>query len=98
MASLFPRLALPCLSVGVFLLGSACNSAPWPLEGRSFQGPTLDASTADAWGSYVRPDEADAAWRQIPWRTTFSDGLRDAAAETKPLLLWGMNGHPLGAT
>jgi hypothetical protein len=38
------------------------------------------------------------AWQQIPWATTFKDGIVAADAAGKPLLLWTMNGHPLGCT
>ena len=58
----------------------------------------LEVHGSEAWAAYLRPAPGEAAWREIPWRTSFRDGLRDAADEGKPLLLWGMNGHPLGAT
>lgn len=51
-----------------------------------------------AWRTHLAPQANEDRWRQIPWRQTMGDGLRDAAREGKPLLLWLMNGHPLGCT
>lgn len=58
------------------------------------------AATADlgAWRSHIRPDQGDLAFEIIPWLTTLADGIRAADQEQKPLLLWVMNGHPLGCT
>ena len=47
---------------------------------------------------YVVPSDDELQWRSIPWRPTLLDGLRDGAEERKPVLLWAMNGHPLGTT
>ena len=46
----------------------------------------------------IKPTKEELAWAQIPWRSTFYDGLIDSDREQKPLLLWVMNGHPLGCT
>ena len=40
----------------------------------------------------------DRRFDSLDWSTTFVDGLRRAEAEDQPLLLWAMNGHPLGCT
>jgi hypothetical protein len=34
----------------------------------------------------------------VPWLASFAEGVRAADAARKPLLLWIMNGHPLGCT
>jgi hypothetical protein len=41
-----------------------------------------------------RPDEL--RWREIPWETDLWEARRRAAGEGKPLLMWAMNGNPLG--
>ena len=56
-----------------------------------------DQSYAD-WRKHILPDTGELAWQQIPWATTFKDGIVAADAASKPLLLWTMNGHPLGCT
>jgi hypothetical protein len=50
------------------------------------------------WRDHILPDPNELAWEQIPWLTTFKDGILAADAARKPLLLWTMNGHPLGCT
>ena len=52
----------------------------------------------EAWRDYLLPTAEEIAFASLPWRSTFADGLRDASAVGKPLLLWVMNGHPLGCT
>ena len=44
------------------------------------------------------PTEKDLAWTRIPWRTSFQQGLIESIEKQKPMLLWAMNGHPLGCT
>ncbi len=48
------------------------------------------------WREHILPGEGDLAWQQIPWLTTFADGILAADRADKPVLLWTMNGHPLG--
>ena len=60
--------------------------------------PTLSSETGSLWADHIVASESELAWEQIPWRPSFLTGLREAAAAEKPLLLWVMNGHPLGCT
>ncbi|MCR9247532.1 MAG: hypothetical protein NXI31_21070 [bacterium] len=46
----------------------------------------------------VLPGEAELAWRGVPWLSEFRRGLVLASEQDKPVLLWAMNGHPLGQT
>jgi hypothetical protein len=62
----------------------------------SFAGPALDDSSYVKWREYLAPTDEEMCWRTIPWRETFQQGVRDAQIEGKPILLWAMNGHPLG--
>lgn len=52
----------------------------------------------NAWRDYLLPTQEEAAFEALPWRNTFAQGLQDADAAGRPLLLWVMNGHPLGCT
>lgn len=75
----------------------AAGAAParqGPLEPR----PRLDAASLAAVIERVVPKPDELAWRTIPWRATLRAGLLDATTERKPVLLWAMNGHPLGTT
>ena len=50
------------------------------------------------WRDFIVPTEKDLAWTRIPWRTSFQQGLIESIEKHKPMLLWAMNGHPLGCT
>ena len=50
------------------------------------------------WRAHLRPASDELAFEKIDWMPDFAQGLRRADAEQKPLLLWAMNGHPLGCT
>jgi len=58
----------------------------------------LNNNTYGMWQKFIRPTKDELAWAEIPWRSTFYDGLVESDREQKPLLLWVMNGHPLGCT
>jgi hypothetical protein len=58
----------------------------------------LNDSNYAVWRDHILPTAGDLAWQEIPWLTTFTDGILAADAAGKPLLLWTMNGHPLGCT
>ena len=58
----------------------------------------LNEANYEAWRDHILPHDAEMAWEQIPWLTTFKDGIIAAGAAGKPLLLWTVNGHPLGCT
>ncbi|MEM7202261.1 MAG: hypothetical protein AAF628_18470 [Planctomycetota bacterium] len=66
------------------------------------QAPAVPSDLTDAnwaaWAAHVRGDEGERAWARLPWEPSFHEGLQAAAAQGKPLLLWTMNGHPLGCT
>lgn len=44
----------------------------------------------------IKPKAAEETWAQIPWMTSLWEARRQAAREGKPILLWEMDGHPLG--
>lgn len=46
----------------------------------------------------IVPNAEELAWRSIPWRAEFRTALIEADELGKPVLLWAMNGHPLGQT
>jgi hypothetical protein len=58
----------------------------------------IGPATLRAWCDHLQPVAAESRWREIPWRDSMVAGLRDAAESGRPLLLWMMNGHPLGCT
>src|SRR5262249_50048872 len=46
----------------------------------------------------IKPTKDEDKWAQIPWRTSLWQARQQAAARGKPILLWEMDGHPLGCT
>jgi hypothetical protein len=58
----------------------------------------LNEENYTVWRDHILPNPSEMAWEKIPWLTTFKDGILAADAAQKPLLLWTMNGHPLGCT
>lgn len=83
------------------LLGAALVAAsPLPDDAAPAAPPLPDVSldALDAWRAHVRPTPDEAAAESIDWLPDMVSGLRRAEAEQRPLLLWLMNGHPLGCT
>jgi hypothetical protein len=58
----------------------------------------LTEETYEVWRDHILPDSSEMAWEKISWLSTFKDGILAANVQQKPLLLWTMNGHPLGCT
>ena len=46
----------------------------------------------------VTPSGPGERWREIPWETDLNAAREKARREKKPLLMWVMDGHPLGCT
>jgi hypothetical protein len=46
----------------------------------------------------IKPTAAEETWTQIPWLTSLWEARQRAAEQGKPILLWEMDGHPLGCT
>ncbi len=40
----------------------------------------------------------DGTWRTIAWKTDLLEAQRTSVAESKPIFIWAMDGHPLGCT
>lgn len=44
----------------------------------------------------IKPHPSEDRFTEIPWLTSLWEARRKAAAEGKPILLWEMDGNPLG--
>lgn len=66
------------------------------------ENPTVNEAfnraNIQAWKNHIMPTEAEQAWTKIPWLPDLQSGIEAAEAAGKPILLWTMNGHPLGCT
>ena len=75
------------LLLAVVVAGSAAPSRAAP--------PLTAADAADV-RALVRPLDGEDPFDTIPWETDLWDARAKAAAAGKPVLLWEMDGHPLG--
>ena len=78
----------PRLAALLLLLSPLAASAAEPLSAAQY------ATVREL----VKPAAEDDTWLQVPWRTNLWEARREAAREGKPILLWEMDGHPLGCT
>ena len=46
----------------------------------------------------IAPSRDAERWMEIPWETNLSAARKKAQEQGKPLLMWVMDGHPLGCT
>ena len=58
--------------------------------------PPLTAADATALRAVIRPLDGEDPFDTIPWEISLWDARKQAAAAGKPVLLWEMDGHPLG--
>ena len=60
--------------------------------------PTLDEQSLAAWVAYMTPSSDEMSWAVVDWLPSYAEGVVAAQEQRRPLLLWAMNGHPLGCT
>jgi hypothetical protein len=57
-----------------------------------------DESNYTDWLAFIRPSSEELSFEQIGWRNQFWPAVQEARKLGRPILLWTMNGHPLGCT
>jgi len=57
-----------------------------------------DAANYQQWLKFIQPDAREQAYKEIDWRNKFWPAVEEARKLGRPILLWTMNGHPLGCT
>jgi hypothetical protein len=62
----------------------------------SSAAPPLTADEAAKLRAVIRPKDGEDPFDTIPWETSLWEARKKAAAAGKPVLLWEMDGHPLG--
>jgi hypothetical protein len=78
--------------VGLLLATAALLLRPHPTAA----GEVMTAAEAGAVRQAVLPKTGEDEFDKIPWLTSIWDARVKAAKEGKPILLWEMDGHPLG--
>lgn len=72
--------------------GPAFAGPPTP----ALAGPRLTDAEFAAVLAAVRPAPGEDVFAEIAWQTSIWEARQKAAKEGKPILLWEMDGHPLG--
>lgn len=57
-----------------------------------------NAENYRTWLKFIQPDAREQAYKEIDWRNKFWPAVQEAKQLGRPILLWTMNGHPLGCT
>ena len=71
---------------------------PFFAMGRAGEKAPLNEAEFTKLHTLVKPRPEEEKWLQIPWSVNLWEARKRAAAEGKPILLWEMDGHPLGCT
>ena len=78
--------------VNVFLASAVVATAAVTTRGAE----PIDPAKFQTLHSLIKPRAAEEKWAQIPWLASLWEARQRAAREGKPILLWEMDGHPLG--
>ena len=62
------------------------------------QFPELNAKTVESFKNAIEPTEDESAFLKIAWESQLGQAVTKAYRGEKPLLIYVMNGHPLGCT
>ncbi len=69
-----------------------------PLAAALGGDPAIGPDTWKAWRAKIVPSEEELSFERLGWKPSFYQALREAQEKDRPVLLWAMNGHPLGCT
>ena len=78
----------------IFLIGLAWLST---VAGVAAVEP-IRPGQVDKLAAIIKPGADEDKWATIPWMTNLWEARKLAAQQGKPILLWEMDGHPLGCT
>ena len=56
----------------------------------------LNPDTFQAFLTHIKSRPEELRWTGIPWETDLWEARLKAAAVSRPLFIWAMNGNPLG--
>jgi hypothetical protein len=80
------------------LTWTACTRGDGSNPSAKATGPELNDKTFPTLLHAILPTKGELRWQAIPWRAAFWDAVVEGAETDKPILLWTMNGNPLGCT
>lgn len=82
----------------MFAIVLSLLSAAIPTTVQQEPSATLNTKTWTAWRDHIAPRAQEERWQAIAWDDNITAGIKTADATNRPMLLWLMNGHPLGCT
>ena len=56
----------------------------------------LSVERIPALQALIKPRPEETRWEQIPWQVDLWDDRKKSAREGKPIMLWEMDGNPMG--
>ena len=74
------------LSLGILGLAAGAARVAEPVAPDQFK----------ALHALIKPQAGEDKWAQIPWLENLWEARKQAARQGKPILLWEMDGNPLG--
>jgi len=89
-------LARAVTAVVVFLLSITARDISLVSAGPLTASERLTEPQARAMFDDLLPQGQELSYRDIPWRHTVMEAVIEAHHTDKPILLWMMQGHPLG--
>lgn len=60
------------------------------------QAPRLNEKNFAEWRDAILPTAEELSFEKIGWHSDLDSALEEGQRRDKPILLWVMNGHPLG--
>lgn len=96
---MIPRMYLPTLA---FVFATVFSALQCSAQNTRQEIPVADIEinkdNFSAWINHISPTHSELKFLEIPWLSTFEQGILTGDKQGKPVLLWTMNGHPLGCT
>lgn len=78
----------------VFILAALTSAVAAQAPRSQTPGP----DNLEDWVEFIRPSDDELAWERVGWRNALWPAVEEARELGRPILLWAMNGHPLGCT
>ncbi|MFT4513858.1 MAG: hypothetical protein ACI89X_003587 [Planctomycetota bacterium] len=60
--------------------------------------PVPTVTNLGKWLTFIEPAANEQTYREVGWRNALWPAVQEARKLGRPILLWTMNGHPLGCT
>ena len=89
------RVMRKLVTISTLIMALVLTSVVFGQPGTSF---LPDAKNYDAWLKFIRPSKDELSFERVGWRSQFWPAVVEARSLGRPILLWTMNGHPLGCT